>query len=490
MEDIRYRTCAKRSYWLESLNYYISPLLLLGADYIAIFTAVITARYLRDYIAACVGLNSQLIYISEMYAYVIFPGIFLAFIAYSGLYSKRMPFSQSAEVLFRVCIYVNVLVVLLLYLGGVAGNVSRLFIVLLGLFSFFFLCLFRFISKRSLLAVGFWQRPVVVIGAGKTAELIANTFAKEPGIGYKIVGLIEDRYTQRPLIREYPHLGTFETMEAAIVSSKVRDVILATPGLEREDLLALVQRVQPLTRNLTIVPDLFGIPVANIETERFVDDRLVLLKTKNNLESPLNRLVKRIFDISVGYSVFVGLIPLLLFLGFCIKMDSPGPVLFTAKRIGKGGREFLCYKFRSMHSDADAILQRYLVANPAAQEEWRRFAKLKGNDPRVTRFGRFLRRYSLDELPQILNVIIGNMSLVGPRPYLPREKEAMGYYIHAITQTVPGITGLWQVSGRNEIPFKERLKLDAWYVRNWSVWQDVILLLKTIKVVIRKDGAY
>lgn len=490
MEDVKCRMCSKRTYWLESLNYYMSPILLLIADYFAIIAAVITAKYLRDYMAVLFGLNTQLIYIKEVYSYVIFPAIFLAFIAFSGLYSKRMPFWQSAEAIFRLCVYVNVVVILMMYLGGVAGSVSRLFMVLLSFLSFFYLCICRFLSKNALLKIGLWQRPVVIIGAGKTAVLIANAFAKEPGIGYRIVGLIEDKYESSPLKREYPHLGTFQTMETAIIYSKVRDVIIATPGLEREALLALVQRVQPLTRNLTIVPDLFGIPVANIETERFIDDRLVLLKTRNNLESPINRAIKRMFDIVVGYVLFVLLIPFLLIFAIVICRDSPGPAIHVANRIGKNGKEFSCYKFRSMYMDSNQILQEYLLENPAAAEEWKRFAKLRQYDPRVTKVGKWLRRYSLDELPQIFNVVLGNMSLVGPRPYLPREKKAMGYYLQTIALTVPGITGLWQVSGRNEIEFAERLKLDAWYVRNWSVWQDIVLLIKTVNVVVNKKGAY
>ena len=139
---------------------------------------------------------------------------------------------------------------------------------------------------------------------------------------------------------------------------------------------------------------------------------------------------------------------------------------------------------------SDEILENFFQENPQHKEEWEQFAKLRTIDPRVTRVGKFLRSYSLDELPQIMNVLRGNMGLVGPRPYLPREKEKIGHYMHVICMTVPGVTGLWQVSGRNEISFEGRLKLDSWYVRNWSLWQDIVLLFKTIGVVLKRKGAY
>jgi len=143
-----------------------------------------------------------------------------------------------------------------------------------------------------------------------------------------------------------------------------------------------------------------------------------------------------------------------------------------------------------MYKDGDAKLQDYLDQHPEAKKEWEEFKKLKGFDPRVTKIGKFLRKTSLDELPQLINVIKGEMSLVGPRPYLPREREDMEDYFSTITVAKPGITGLWQVSGRNELTFKERLILDAWYVQNWSLWLDIVILFKTVKVLIKGEGAY
>lgn len=491
MVEMKTRIASKRIFFLEKIGYYFAPFILMAVDYIAIVFSVYQSQHFRDYVVVdLLRMNNQIIEISPIYICVIFPLIFISFIAYGELYSKRRPFWQCVEILFKMCIYTNMLAILISYSFGTANSISRFFMVALWLLSFFNLCLFRQLSKWILIRLALWQRPVVIVGAGKTAEIIAKTFENEPGIGYKIVGLIEDNYKECPLVKKYPHIGNFRTLEAAILASKVRDVIIAAPGLKREELVSLMQRTQPFVRNLTIVPDLFGIPMANIEAESFPDDRMIMLKTKNNLQMPVNRFVKRCFDIIVGGLAFIMIMPILLLLAVCIKLDSKGPVLHIAERIGKKQEKFSCYKFRTMYVDNERILKEYFAGNKEAEKEWKEFAKLRCYDPRVTKVGKWMRRYSLDELPQIANVLLGNMSLVGPRPYLPREKEAMGYYVLTISQTVPGITGLWQVSGRNNIKFSGRLKLDAWYVRNWSVWQDIILLLKTVRVVFKKDGAY
>jgi undecaprenyl-phosphate galactose phosphotransferase len=195
-------------------------------------------------------------------------------------------------------------------------------------------------------------------------------------------------------------------------------------------------------------------------------------------------------DCFLGSIIFICVLPMLAIIVILIKLDSPGDVFYLSKRLGKDGKEFVCYKFRTMYDNAEDILQDYLKNNADAEEEWRVFAKIRNEDPRVTPMGKWMRKYSLDELPQIFNVLKGDMSLVGPRPYLPSEEQRMEYYKNTILMTLPGITGLWQVSGRNDISFDGRLNLDCWYVRNWSMWMDLVILLKTIKVVLAKKGAY
>jgi Undecaprenyl-phosphate galactose phosphotransferase WbaP len=208
------------------------------------------------------------------------------------------------------------------------------------------------------------------------------------------------------------------------------------------------------------------------------------------LTSPWNLALKRVFDLVVATAATVLMAPGLALIAIAIRLDSPGPVFFLQERLGHGRRAFRCVKFRTMYIDADGRLRAYLAHHPESRAEWEQFAKLRSFDPRVTRVGRVLRRISLDEIPQLVNVFRKQMSLVGPRPYLPSETCRMSEFAETILRTPPGITGLWQVSGRNKLTFDQRLQLDDYYVRNWSLWMDVVVLVRTIGAVMRRDGAY
>lgn len=476
--------------YLKKLGKYVAPLIILATDYIAVILALIVAWYMRANILPLVFPVLTSLSIESIYIFYAIPLCYVCFLAYEGMYSRRLLLWQDAEYLFKIATYVTGLIISVTYFIGEAASFSRIFIFATSIFSFLFLLLSRYCTKRALFLCGLWQKPVVVVGAGKTAELLVKSFKDDPYIGYRIVGLIEDNYRERPLAHQLPHIGVFAQAEQAIKSSGVEDVIIAAPGLERERLLELVYRVQPCVKYLSVVPDLLGLPLGNITVEPLFNEKVLLLKTKNNLMSLPNRVIKRLFDVILGVAILPVILPILLLIAIMIKLGSPGPILHIARRLGKNGREFYCYKFRSMHQNPDAILEKYLNENPTAKREWETYAKLKEYDPRVTRFGSVIRRYSLDELPQIINVIMGDMSLVGPRPYLPREKVSIGSYLGTIIGSLPGITGLWQVSGRNDISFEGRLILDCWYVRNWSVWLDIVLLCRTIKVVFGKNGAY
>ena len=266
-------------------------------------------------------------------------------------------------------------------------------------------------------------------------------------------------------------------------------MIIAKTRLDRNSLKELLTNIQFLVRNVAFIPNIIGTPIANLDVRRIYRDDIVLLNIKNNLAYMRNRVIKRIFDIIMGLIICIPAVPILILCYFWVKFDSKGPVFFNAKRIGKDGKEFTCYKFRSMYMNSDKILADYLAKNPEAKAEWDEFQKLHDFDPRVTKAGRIMRKTSLDELPQLLNVLKGEMSLVGPRPYLPREIDKMGEYYKIIISTVPGITGYWQVNGRSDVTFEGRLKMDNWYIYNWSVWIDMVLLFKTIKAVFFSKGA-
>ncbi|QNB47099.1 exopolysaccharide biosynthesis polyprenyl glycosylphosphotransferase [Thermanaerosceptrum fracticalcis] len=198
---------------------------------------------------------------------------------------------------------------------------------------------------------------------------------------------------------------------------------------------------------------------------------------------------KRIFDLVVGFAALLVALPFMILIAIAIKIDSKGPVIFGHTRVGKDGKSFKCLKFRTMVMNSQEILDNLLLENPQLREEWEKDFKLK-NDPRITRVGHFLRKTSLDELPQLVNVIKGEMSLVGPRPIINKEVQKYGNYYEIYKAVLPGITGLWQVSGRNDIDYEERVQLDVRYVRNWSLWMDIKILIRTAGIVLGRKGAY
>ena len=208
---------------------------------------------------------------------------------------------------------------------------------------------------------------------------------------------------------------------------------------------------------------------------------------RNNLARPVARLAKLVFDLVAALCILAIFSPLLLLIALAVKSDG-GPVLFAHRRVGANGREFKCFKFRSMVPDGDAVLQRHLESNADAAAEWAATRKLR-HDPRVTRMGQILRSTSLDELPQLLNVLRLEMSLVGPRPIVESEVARYAEDITYYYETRPGLTGLWQVSGRSETSYERRVQLDTWYVKNWTIWHDLAILAKTLPAVWKRRGA-
>ena len=465
-------------------NYFLSALLFV-IDYLAIVLAEQSAFVLRNWIVS----DGGTLHISWLNFWVVFPLLYLLFLNIEQLYNRRMQFWQVIEKIFQASLYAVVAIVIVLYIGQIAASTSRMFIFLLWLFSFIYLTVFRYLTKKFLEKVQLLQIPVLIIGAGKTAELLVKGIINDAGMGYKIIGLLEDNCVRNGILKRFPVLGKFSDVEAVILKTGVQHVFIAAPGLEQEKLTRLIYKVQPLVKNMGIIPNLVGIPMGGIEVESLFNEKLMLLRLKNNLARSWNRYLKTIFDFALTLVGTVAISPILIFIAIWIYKDSPGPVIFKHTRIGKNGKKFPCYKFRSMCIDAKEKMAELLENDPVAKAEWERDFKLK-NDPRITKSGTFLRKTSLDELPQIFNVLKGEMSLVGPRPVIKEELERYGEYVDDYLMVKPGITGMWQVSGRSDIDYTERVLLDSWYVRNWSVWIDIVMLVKTFKVVLLRKGAY
>jgi undecaprenyl-phosphate galactose phosphotransferase len=226
-----------------------------------------------------------------------------------------------------------------------------------------------------------------------------------------------------------------------------------------------------------------------VEAQVLFTEEILMLHMRNNLSMRRNKIYKRIFDLVCTIGGGLMILPIIAVVALLVAIDNKGNVIFAHRRIGKDGKEFPCYKFQSMVPNAQEILQDYLAKNSEARKEWEESFKLT-NDPRVTKLGGFLRKTSLDELPQLWNVIKGDMSLVGPRPIVKKEIERYGEYFREYAMVLPGITGMWQASGRSDTTYEERVEMDTWYVRNWSVWLDIMYLAKTFTAVIFGKGAY
>jgi Undecaprenyl-phosphate galactose phosphotransferase WbaP len=268
----------------------------------------------------------------------------------------------------------------------------------------------------------------------------------------------------------------------------MENLVLAYDHAELARMKVLLRELSRHEMPHAIVPPLRGMAVHGLQVQHFISHDVVLMQPRNNLARTANREVKRAFDLAAAAAALLLLWPLMVVTAMLVRRDG-GPALYAHGRIGLNGRRFRCLKFRTMVSDADRVLQAYLAASPEKAEEWARDRKLR-DDPRLTPLGRFLRKSSIDELPQLINVLKGEMSLVGPRPIVESEQALYGQDLGFYMQVRPGITGLWQVSGRNNVCYTHRVALDGWYVRNWSLWHDIAILCGTVRAVLRWEGAY
>ncbi len=341
------------------------------------------------------------------------------------------------------------------------------------------LVLLRQGAQAGLQARGLWTLRTLIVGEPAAVQSARAALTSEAALGYEVVGSVglHQALAQRLGAAGAAALREFGA-EFVVVAMSGHD-----PAAENQVAATLARAQVPFA----LVPAFEGIPVTGITKQYFLAHDVMLLTCGNNLARPVCRVLKALFDQAVAATLLVLLSPLFLMLCALIRLDG-GPAFFGHRRIGEGGQRFRCMKFRTMTTDADAVLRELLGRDAAALVEWTATQKLR-HDPRITALGRVLRKTSLDELPQLLNVLRGEMSLVGPRPIVDAEIERYGDKIGFYYESKPGITGLWQVSGRSNTSYEHRVQLDVWYVRNWTLWHDIAILLKTVPAVLLKDGA-
>jgi len=416
-------------------------------------------------------------------------GIWLAVFGYEKLYTKRRGIWEETRTLVRSASIASAFVLLVLTFTRTELIYSRWVIVLAWAFSLFLLPLSRRLVKTVLFHLNLWKKRVIVIGSQDSMASVIRSISQNRILGYQIAGsLTEDRSLIGSTIEGVDVLGHYDDIEIWKARTKFEDIVIAFPDIPGARLIELIRRWDGVAETLRFVPSTGELITSGVEIENI--GRIMSLTFRKNLLKPWNILIKGGFDLVASVILLIPFTALGLIIAAAVKLDSAGPVIFTQARFGKRGRPIRIIKFRSMRIDADARLEAHLRDHPEAREEWAQYKKLRNGDPRVTRVGGFLRRHSLDELPQILNVLFGQMSLVGPRPYIEEELAEVQQMKSVLGQARPGITGLWQTSGRSNISFADRLKIDENYIRNWTLLTDLTILVRTVGVFFTGRGAF
>jgi len=387
-----------------------------------------------------------------------------------GHYHRRIPFWSEAREVVQACLLAMLVEGFLLYSGR--ADVSRLLTCATWAIAPFAVMALRHAVKSIGRRFGMGLSRVLVVGHPTHVVHAMSFLSADRHLGYEAVG------STRP--------AALAEIFSRIETNKADVVLLAMSGHDdQEGVLASDLRLAGVS--VMIMPPPMG-PPAGVSVQYVLGEEALLFVDRTDAVPGLAKTAKRAFDLALSASALAILgIPMLI-IALLVRLDG-GPAIFGHSRVGEGGRMFDCLKFRSMRVDADRQLEELLARDDAARAEWEETRKLK-DDPRVTKLGRLLRKTGIDELPQLLNVIRGDMSLVGPRPVTLAEMDRYGAAADRYRRVRPGITGLWQVSGRNDTTYAQRVNLDAWYVANWSPWHDLVIILKTIPAVIFRRGAY
>jgi len=438
------------------MKHLIANVIFIICDIAMIFLSLYLSYTFRDMI------HLSLVHEIPLYTYLSFYPIYIipiALFAYEGIYTYRYDFWHESRLIIKAVAFAAILVFAYLAMTKSVENYSRLVIGLSFIFMVVLIPLEKNILKKLLYSVGLWRKK-------------AKIYGNDPFLTEEIYG--------------NPYLGYTEPKEGERFST-----IFVNSKNDNPKTLKHILSTQIQTQHEVIfIPLMDDYDLTHSHIYELSNTRTNLIVFQNRLKSHYRRFIQQFFNYLLALLLLPLLLPIIAIIALLIKWESPGSVFFVHPRIGQNGKTIPILKFRSMYKDAKERLQTLLAQDENIRKEWEKNFKLK-NDPRITKVGTFLRKTSLDELPQIFNVLAGHMNFVGPRPVIQEEidryyKENATYYY----MVKPGITGLWQVSGRSDTDYKFRIETDKWYVLNWSLWLDIIILIKTIKVVLKQDGAY
>ncbi|HID61757.1 MAG TPA: sugar transferase [Anaerolineae bacterium] len=419
------------------------------------------------------------------------PTWLLIFAAY-GLYTPRYLFGgtrEYARVVNACAVGVMAMIVLSFMHRGVEQPISRGWLLIYFSLSVFTIISYRFAFRRLIYRLrqrGLFLKRSLIVGANQEGQAMAEQFRSVPAAGVNVVGFIDDSLARGTVVNGLPVFGNTKSLKTLVKEQGIDELIIAPTSLSREALLDIYRTFSSNGSGVEVKlsSGLFEILTTGATIQEVGSVPLVSL---NKLRiTGIDAFLKGALDYVAAAVGLILLLPFLLLIALLVKLDSPGPVLYKRRVLGAGGQTFEAFKFRTMRVDGDEYLRQH---HPELVEELERNGKLK-DDPRVTRLGKFLRKASIDELPQLINVLKGQMSLVGPRMISPPEWAKFGKWKHNLLTVKPGITGLWQVSGRSELSYEDRVRLDMHYVRNYTIWLDMRILFNTFGAVLRGSGAY
>ncbi len=435
-------------------KYLLSSVILVVIDVILLISLFYLTVYLRSSIVTQGVPEFHELKLVD-FSFVIF--IIVALLNNEKIYLLRYDFWQEMKKIFKSLVLAYFIVLAMLALTKLSLDYSRLFISIYFLLALILTPVLKRVAKRLMYKFKFLKKRVLIVGNRDEVEVFKKEFKKNWYLGM----LFDEK--------------------------KYDTVIISQEDMNLDEVNEEIVKYLNTKSSVYVVPYVTNINFSNSNIMEYSNIRHNTIQIENKLLIKSNVIIKKLFDflaILVILPIF-GVIHLVV--SFLIKLDSRGSVFFKQHRLGKDDNDFLCYKYRTMYENSEDLLESYLKNNPQEIEYYSKYHKYK-EDPRVTKIGKLLRTTSLDELPQVLNILKGEMSLVGPRPYMIDESDKLGSTQHFILKVNPGITGLWQVSGRNDLTFKERNDLEVWYIKNWSLWDDFVILIKTVKVVFLRIG--
>jgi exopolysaccharide biosynthesis polyprenyl glycosylphosphotransferase len=415
--------------------------------------------------------------------------LWLIIFALFGLYNRRHLLAGAGEYA-RVFHASTTGLLVVVFVAFIVEDfiIARGWLISAWLFNFVLVVGARFCLRRLVYTLrrhGYFLTPTLIVGGNGEAYLLARQLSHWPTSGLNLLGFVSDKLPPgQRVIRNFYSLGPTKDLPKLVERYGIEELILATSALTQETILKIFQRYGFSNRvNIWFSSGLFEIMTTGLQVKELAYTPLIAVNQVRL--TGLERFLKTTMDYTLTILGLFLLAPVIFVIAVVIRLDSPGPIFYQRRVMGVGGHEFYALKFRTMHNDGDQILARY----PALQAKLATEHKLK-EDPRVTRFGRFLRRFSLDELPQLFNVLLGQMSLIGPRIISPEELADYGQWEMNLLTVKPGLTGLWQISGRSDLSYEERVRLDMYYIRNYSIWLDIFIIWRTIPTILKGKGAY